>query len=51
MALSRREFIKRGLVAAGAATAALGGFGFVRNLFAEGAPGNRLPTALRTAGS
>jgi len=38
MALSRREFLKGGLVAAGAATAALGGFGLVRNLFAGGAP-------------
>jgi len=38
MALSRREFIKGGLVAAGAAAAALGGFGFVRSLFAGGAP-------------
>ena len=36
MALSRREFIKGGLVAAGAAAAALGGFGLVRNLFAGG---------------
>jgi len=35
MALSRREFIKGGVVAAG--TAALGGFGFVHNLFAGGA--------------
>jgi len=38
MALSRREFIKKGLVAAGAATVALGGIGSVRNLFAGGAP-------------
>jgi len=38
MALSRRDFIKRSLVAAGAATATAGGFGFVRNLFAGGAP-------------
>jgi len=41
MAVSRREFIKGGLMAAG--TAALGGFGVVRNLFAggvfDGAPG------------
>ena len=35
MALSRRDFIKGGIVAAG--TAALGGFGFVRKLFAGGA--------------
>ncbi|MCL2231633.1 MAG: radical SAM protein [Treponema sp.] len=35
MALSRRDFIKGGFVAAG--TAALGGVGFVRNLFAGGA--------------
>jgi len=35
MAVSRREFIKGGLMAAG--TAALGGFGVVRNLFAGGA--------------
>jgi anaerobic selenocysteine-containing dehydrogenase len=38
MALSRREFIKRGLLTVGAATAALGGFVFARNLFARGVP-------------
>jgi len=31
MALSRREFIKKGLIVAGTATAALGSFGFARN--------------------
>jgi len=36
MALSRRKFIKSGLVAAGAA--ALGGLGFARDLFAGGIP-------------
>ncbi|MCL2410951.1 MAG: twin-arginine translocation signal domain-containing protein [Treponema sp.] len=38
MAISRREFIKGGIVAAGTAAAALGGFGIVRNLFAAGVP-------------
>jgi len=37
MALSRREFVKGSLVAVGTA-AALGGLGFVRDLFAEDAP-------------
>ena len=36
MALSRRDFIKKGIAAAGAA--ALGGFGLTRDLFAAGAP-------------
>jgi putative pyruvate formate lyase activating enzyme len=36
MPLSRRKFIKGGLVAAGTAAATLGGFGLVRGLFAEG---------------
>jgi putative pyruvate formate lyase activating enzyme len=39
MALSRREFIKSGLIAAG--TVALGGFGFVRSLFADGESNRR----------
>ncbi|MDR3002432.1 MAG: hypothetical protein LBU89_14375 [Fibromonadaceae bacterium] len=38
MALSRRKFIKSGLVAAGTAAAALGGLGFARNLFAKELP-------------
>ena len=38
MGISRREFLKKGAIAAGTAAAALGGFGFVRNLFAAGVP-------------
>jgi len=38
MALSRREFIKGSLAAAGAATAALGSLGSAQNLFAGGIP-------------
>jgi len=38
MAISRREFIKKGLVTAGAAAAAVGGIGLARNLSAEGTP-------------
>jgi putative pyruvate formate lyase activating enzyme len=38
MALSRRKFIKGGIVAAGTAAAALGGFGLARGLFAAGVP-------------
>jgi len=36
MSLSRREFIKKSFAAAGVAAAALGGFSFVRNMFAVG---------------
>jgi len=37
MTLSRREFIKKGLIVAGTATVAAGGFGFARNMFAGAA--------------
>jgi len=39
MALSRREFIKRGALAAGAATVTLGGLGLASGLFAQNTPG------------
>ena len=38
MALSRREFVKGSLMAAGTAAATLGGFGLVSDVFADSAP-------------